>query len=151
MYEFDFWVLEHTITNSSIGISRPGTTTCICSKVRTVLLTTRRRCNLTERTDDSLFPPQCGEWGGIKLYLIPSLASDCGRLRWWSCEDKNCCISFNARLAPTKFVPLSLKIYGHFPRRDMKRPRHARNVSVLRSVASSKCMADVTRQTKRHM
>jgi len=113
----------------------------ICSNARMEFLMTRRKYSLTERTGDSHFRPQCGACGGIKLHLIPSLANGwviwvmccCNRMSWY--------ISSNIFFAPTKLRSLSLKMWVHLPFREIRRRSAARNVSVLGSVANSKCIA----------
>jgi len=107
--------------------------------------------SFTDRTAESHFSPLWRAYGGIKLHLIPSLANAwvtwvlccCDRMSWY--------ISSNTFIAPTKLRSLSLKMWLHVPRREIKRRSAARNVSVLRSVANSKWNEEVTRQTNRQM
>lgn len=101
-------------------------------------------------TADSHNPPAEGQQGAFlcqvmsrSLILLKKSA-----LRFCSISLYSC---FNKRSAPMKFVPLSLYICLGTPRRAQNRRNAAKNVGVLKSDTSSRCMAFVERHTKTAM
>jgi len=124
---------------------------CICSNMRSEFQITRRRCSFAEQTADSHFPPRWGACGGIKLVFILSLANAWDTWVLYYCDRMSLYKSSNTFFAPTKLRRLSLKTWLLLPRREINRRSAARNISVLRSVANSTWIAEVTRQTNRQM
>ena len=115
------------------------------SKVKTVVPMTLFKCFLAALTPASQSPPKWGALGGIMFHWVPSSAAN------WEIEFRFLeSVSFNfsnSFLAPTKLVPLSDSISWGTPRLATKRFRTTMQAVVLKSEATSRCIAFVARQT----
>ena len=91
-------------------------------------------------------PPIWDAAGGLKSHSTSFCCRKVCILAWFhSAMDRRSSAS-----APTKLVPLSLRIMSGFPLRAMNRCKAFRNESVVRLCVTSMCMALVTRQVKTH-
>lgn len=95
---------------------------------------------LTDLTKRSHAPPICGAAGGLNTHLVFVLVNVSA-----SCRSISIISLRKSLFAPTKFVPLSLRISTGAPLRPMKRRIACLHDSVESECATSRCTARVVR------
>ena len=97
------------------------------------------------RTRRSHIPPKCGAPGGLKVYLIPFCAIDSSMFARFQAFTH----SLISLAAPTKFVPLSLKVVSGLPLRAPKCVIAFTQVSASSEGTTSMCNDLVVKHVKK--